>query len=115
VIKAVEKRKEREARQKPFTTSSLQQEASGKLSFTTKKTMIVAQQLYEGVDIKGKGSLGLITYIRTDSFRISDEAQENAKNYINDKYGKDYFKKYQNNSKSKRKFKMHMNVLDLHM
>ena len=103
VIKAVEKKERKRSAPKPFTTSSLQQEASGKLSFTTKKTMIVAQQLYEGVDIKGKGSLGLITYIRTDSFRISDEAQENAKNYINDKYGKDYFKKYQNNSKSKKK------------
>ena len=103
VIKAVEKKERKRSAPKPFTTSSLQQEASGKLSFTTKKTMIVAQQLYEGVDIKGKGSLGLITYIRTDSFRISDEAQENAKNYINDKYGKDYFKMYQNNSKSKKK------------
>ena len=102
-IKSIEKKERKKTAYKPFTTSSMQQEASSKLSFTTKKTMIVAQQLYEGVDIKGKGSLGLITYLRTDSIRISDEAQENAKQFIIDKFGDKYFKKYSNISKSKKK------------
>ncbi len=103
IIRSVDKKERKRTAPKPFTTSSLQQEASSKLSFTTKKTMIVAQQLYEGIDIKGKGSLGLITYIRTDSFRISDEAQENAKEFISQNFGNKYYKKYQNTSKSKKK------------
>ena len=74
----------------PFITSTLQQEASRKLGFTTKKTMMLAQQLYEGVDVKGKGTLGLITYIRTDSVRVSDEARDAAKEYITNRYGKEY-------------------------
>ncbi|SCJ77129.1 DNA topoisomerase 1 [uncultured Eubacterium sp.] len=74
----------------PFTTSSMQQEASTKLNFNTKKTMMVAQQLYEGVEIKGQGTVGLITYLRTDSVRISDEAKAAAASFITDKYGKEY-------------------------
>ena len=74
----------------PFTTSTLQQEASKKLNFSTQKTMRLAQQLYEGVDIKGKGSIGLITYLRTDSIRISEEAQALAATYIEEHYGKEY-------------------------
>lgn len=74
----------------PFTTSTLQQEASKKLNFSTQKTMRLAQQLYEGVDIKGKGSIGLITYLRTDSIRISEEAQALAAAYIEEHYGKEY-------------------------
>ena len=74
----------------PFTTSTLQQEASRKLGFTAQKTMMLAQQLYEGIDIEGEGSVGLITYIRTDSTRISNDAQQEALNYILSKYGKDY-------------------------
>ncbi len=74
----------------PFTTSSLQQEASTKLNFNTKKTMMIAQQLYEGVDIKGQGTIGLVTYIRTDSVRISDVAKETAKNMILADYGPEY-------------------------
>ena len=74
----------------PFTTSTLQQEAAKKLNFATGKTMRIAQQLYEGVDIKGKGSIGLITYLRTDSTRISDEAHAAAIDYIEKQYGKDY-------------------------
>lgn len=74
----------------PFTTSSMQQEAARKLGFTTKLTMLIAQQLYEGVEIYGKGTTGLITYIRTDSVRIADEAQKAALEYISDTYGKDY-------------------------
>ncbi len=74
----------------PFTTSSLQQEASTKLNFRTKRTMQVAQQLYEGVDIKGKGTVGLVTYIRTDSVRISEEAKKAAAAYITERFGKEY-------------------------
>ena len=74
----------------PFTTSTLQQEASRKLNFSTQKTMRLAQQLYEGVDIKGKGTVGLITYLRTDSVRISEEAQAAAGAYISEHYGPDY-------------------------
>ena len=76
----------------PFTTSSLQQEAIRRLNFTSKKTMMVAQQLYEGVKIKGEGNVGLVTYIRTDSFRLSDEAINNAKQYILSNYGEKYYK-----------------------
>ena len=74
----------------PFTTSSLQQDAANKLGFTTKKSMMVAQQLYEGIEIKGHGTLGLVTYIRTDSVRISDEAKVAAKAYINENFGSQY-------------------------
>ncbi|MBQ0028084.1 MAG: type I DNA topoisomerase [Lachnospiraceae bacterium] len=74
----------------PFTTSTLQQEASKALNFSTQKTMRVAQQLYEGVEIKGQGTVGLISYLRTDSTRISDEAEEMVYNYINSQYGEKY-------------------------
>lgn len=74
----------------PFTTSNLQQEASRKLGFTTSKTMQIAQQLYEGVDIEGRGTLGLISYIRTDSVRLSDEAVAAAREAIAQRYGEDY-------------------------
>ncbi len=74
----------------PFTTSTLQQEASKALNFATSKTMRIAQQLYEGVDIKGNGTVGLITYLRTDSTRISDEADQYAREYIGKTYGEEY-------------------------
>ena len=74
----------------PFTTSSLQQEASRKLGFTTKRTMMIAQQLYEGIDIGGKGSVGLISYIRTDSVRIAAEAQQSARAFIAGRFGEKY-------------------------
>lgn len=74
----------------PFTTSSLQQDAANKLGFTTKKTMMVSQQLYEGVEVKGQGTVGLVTYIRTDSVRISAEAKAMAKQYIEDNFGSIY-------------------------
>ncbi len=74
----------------PFTTSTLQQEAGKKLNFATSKTMRIAQQLYEGVDIKGKGTIGLISYLRTDSTRISEEAAKNAKDYITDNFGANF-------------------------
>lgn len=75
----------------PFTTSSLQQEASTKLGFFTKRTMSVAQQLYEGIEIKGHGTVGLVTYIRTDSVRISEEAKTSAKEFILANYGDKYW------------------------
>ena len=77
----------------PFTTSTLQQEAARKLNFKARKTMMVAQQLYEGIDLKKQGTVGLITYMRTDSTRISDTAKAEAKNYIIDKYGNEYVSK----------------------
>ncbi len=75
----------------PFTTSTLQQEASRKLNMTPARTMSVAQQLYEGVDIAGEGTVGLITYMRTDSLRLSDEALAQAKQFITSRYGADYY------------------------
>ncbi len=77
----------------PFTTSTLQQEASNKLGFSTRKTMSLAQQLYEGIDLKKEGTVGLITYMRTDSTRISDEATEILEQYIIDNIGEKYAKK----------------------
>ena len=74
----------------PFTTSTLQQEAGKALNFSTQKTMRIAQQLYEGVDIKGEGTIGVITYLRTDSVRIADEAVKSAKDFITKNYGKEY-------------------------
>lgn len=74
----------------PFTTSTLQQEAARKLNFSTKKTMQLAQQLYEGVSVKGHGTISLITYLRTDSVRVSDEAKAQAKTYIKEQFGENY-------------------------
>ena len=76
----------------PFTTSTMQQEASRKLSMTPRRTMAIAQQLYEGVDIEGEGTVGLITYMRTDSLRISEEALAAAKSFIMGRYGKEYYR-----------------------
>lgn len=90
IVDKVRKGERKRTSPPPFTTSSLQQEASRKLNYPTKKTMMVAQQLYEGVDIKGEGTLGLVTYIRTDSIRISDEARSSALEYISNNYGREY-------------------------
>ena len=79
----------------PFTTSTLQQEASKNLNFSTQKTMSVAQQLYEGIDIKGNGTVGIITYLRTDSTRVSEEAERSARDYISSTYGENYTSKGQ--------------------
>lgn len=89
VTKVTKKEKKRHPA-KPFTTSTLQQEAARKLNFKARKTMMVAQQLYEGIDLKKQGTVGLITYMRTDSTRISNQAQAEAKSYIEFEYGKDY-------------------------
>ncbi|MFV0464709.1 MAG: type I DNA topoisomerase [Lachnospiraceae bacterium] len=87
----------------PFTTSTLQQEASKSLNFSIQKTMRLAQQLYEGVDIKGQGTVGLITYLRTDSVRISDEADHSAREYIADHYGDKYTAKPADQKKTNNK------------
>jgi len=86
----------------PFTTSTLQQEASRKLGFSTKKTMMLAQQLYEGVEIKGEGSIALVTYIRTDSTRVSAEAQNSARELIKRKYGEEFVPDKPNIHRSKK-------------
>lgn len=90
IIQKIKKSEKRKSPAPPFTTSTLQQEASRKMGFATKKTMMVAQQLYEGIEIKGTGAVGLVTYIRTDSTRISTEAQQEAKGYIKENYGEKY-------------------------
>ena len=85
----------------PFITSTLQQEASRRLSFQARRTMKAAQELYEGVDVKDLGTVGLITYMRTDSLRISDEAYFAAKKFIGEKYGEKYVPNYRRNFKSR--------------
>ena len=90
VIRSVKRGERHKHPAPPFTTSNLQQEASRKLGFTTSKTMQVAQQLYEGVDIEGRGTLGLISYIRTDSVRLSDEAVSAAREAIGARYGAEF-------------------------
>ena len=87
----------------PFTTSTLQQEASKALNFSTQKTMRIAQQLYEGVEIKGRGSIGLITYLRTDSTRISETAEAQVKDFIENNYGESYMTKEVTTKKSGKK------------
>lgn len=87
----------------PFTTSTLQQEASKVLNFSTQKTMRLAQQLYEGVDIKGHGTIGIITYLRTDSTRIAEEADEAAREYIEKTYGGKYVVKTEDKKKNGQK------------
>lgn len=102
IVKDIKRGKKRKSPYKVFTTSTLQQEASNKLNFSTKKTMALAQSLYEGVSIKSKGTIGLITYIRTDSTRVSSEAEENIKNYIKEEFGDKYLSKKANENKSKK-------------
>ena len=90
-VTSVKKTEKKRSSAPPFTTSTLQQEASRKLGFTPKKTMMIAQQLYEGVDVAGEGTLGLITYMRTDSLRLSDEAMAAAAQFIRSRYGEAYY------------------------
>ena len=92
----------------PFTTSTLQQEASKKLNFMTKRTMSIAQALYEGIDVKGYGTVGLITYMRTDSVRISEEAQGKAIDFIKESYGEEYI------PEKPRVYKGKKNIQDAH-
>ena len=106
IVTDVKKGEKKRTPAPPFTTSTMQQEASRKLSFTLKKTMSVAQGLYEGIDVGEKGTVGLITYMRTDSTRISDEAKAVAKEVITQKYGANY---YEN-----RYYKTKQNAQDAH-
>jgi len=92
----------------PFITSTLQQEAAKKYGYTPTKTMMIAQQLYEGVDVKGYGTVGLITYMRTDSVRVADEAIESARKYVNERWGQEYL------PRSPRIFKNKKNAQDAH-
>jgi len=100
--------KRRKSPAPPFITSTLQQEASRKLNFTAKRTMRAAQELYEGVEIQGKGSTGLITYMRTDSLRVSEDAVKSARDYILNRWGEKYL------PESERKFKTKANAQDGH-
>ncbi len=90
VVETVKKGVRKKAPAPPFTTSTMQQEASRKLGFQARRTMKAAQELYEGVDVEGYGAVGLITYMRTDSLRISKEAQDEAAEFITERYGKQY-------------------------
>lgn len=100
-VSSVKKRVTKKQPAPPFITSTLQQDASRRLSFTAKRTMKAAQELYEGVDVQGVGAVGLITYMRTDSLRISDEAKAAAAEYIGNVYGKEYLPPEPRNFKSK--------------
>ncbi|MBE7009312.1 MAG: type I DNA topoisomerase, partial [Ruminococcaceae bacterium] len=90
-VKSIKRADKQRSPSPPFTTSTLQQEASRKLNMTPRRTMAIAQQLYEGVDVTGEGTVGLITYMRTDSLRISEEALAAAKTFILGRYGQDYY------------------------
>ena len=107
-VRAVKRQEKTRNPAPPFITSTLQQEASRKLNMSPRRTMSIAQQLYEGVDIAGEGTVGLITYMRTDSLRLSDEALSAAKRFIEGRYGKDYY------PARTRRFKAKENAQDAH-
>ncbi|HAF26035.1 MAG TPA: type I DNA topoisomerase [Lachnospiraceae bacterium] len=102
-VKSVKKSERTRKQPLPFTTSTLQQEASKQLNFSTQKTMRLAQQLYEGVEIKGQGTVGLISYLRTDSTRVSDEAANSAAAYIKENFGEKYISATENVKKDNKK------------
>lgn len=90
LVREIRKKEQKRHSAPPFITSTLQQEAARKLSFSAKRTMVIAQKLYEGIDLKGEGRVGLITYMRTDSVRIAQEAETAVRKYIQESFGKDY-------------------------
>ncbi|WP_160690239.1 type I DNA topoisomerase [Clostridium sp. C2-6-12] len=108
IVNSIKKGKKSRNPLPPFTTSTLQQDANKKLNFMTKRTMSIAQVLYEGVEVKGYGTVGLITYMRTDSVRISEEAQERAKEFIENTYGEKYV------PPTRRVYKGKKNIQDAH-
>ena len=108
IVKSIKNTSKNRTPLPPFTTSTLQQDAYKKLNFSTKRTMSIAQQIYEGVDIKGYGTIGLITYMRTDSVRIAQEAQEACRDFVANKFGKEYIEEKPRNFKSKK------NIQDAH-
>ncbi len=101
-VSKIDRKERRRKALPPFTTSTLQQEAAKRLGFTGSRTMRIAQELYEGVNIGAQGSIGLITYIRTDSTRVSSEAQAEVRGFIIDKYGQDYYPQEPNVYKSRK-------------
>ena len=101
IVKSVKRTDKQRSPSPPFTTSTMQQEASRKLNMIPRRTMAIAQQLYEGVDIEGEGTVGLITYMRTDSLRISEEALKAAREFIGGRYGKEYHPAQPNRYKAK--------------
>ncbi|SDZ02601.1 DNA topoisomerase I [Proteiniborus ethanoligenes] len=103
IVEEIKKGKKNRNPHPPFTTSSLQQEASRRIGFSTKKTMMIAQQLYEGVDIKGEGTVGLVSYIRTDSTRISEEATNSVNEFIKSEFGESYLKSPNRNKPTNKK------------
>ncbi|MDF2944520.1 MAG: topA [Herbinix sp.] len=103
IVKEIKKTERIRKAPLPFTTSTLQQEAAKALNYSTQKTMQLAQQLYEGVDIKGHGTVGLISYLRTDSVRISDEADVAAKQFIKESYGEDFVALEENQGRTGKK------------
>ena len=107
-VKSIKRTDKQRSPSPPFTTSTLQQEASRKLNMTPRRTMAIAQQLYEGIDISGEGTVGLITYMRTDSLRLSEEALAAARTFILGRYGKDYY------PASTRRFKTKESAQDAH-
>jgi len=102
VLDSITKKERKRNPSAPFITSSLQQEASRKLNFSPKKTMMLAQKLYEGIKLDKKGTVGLITYMRTDSVRLSDQALEDVRSFIPERYGKEYLPTKPNTYKSKK-------------
>jgi len=102
VVESIKKGSRKRNAPAPFTTSTLQQEASRKLGFSTKKTMMLAQQLYEGVEIKGEGAVGLVSYIRTDSTRVADEALKSARQFLLDEFGPEFVPEKPNQYRSKK-------------
>ena len=109
IVKSVKRSDKQRSPSPPFTTSTMQQEASRKLSMTPRRTMAIAQQLYEGVDIEGEGTVGLITYMRTDSLRISEEAIASAREFIVGRYGREYYP-----AKGPNHYKAKANAQDAH-
>ncbi|MBR7146310.1 MAG: type I DNA topoisomerase [Oscillospiraceae bacterium] len=107
-VKSVKRADKQRSPSPPFTTSTMQQEASRKLNMTPRRTMAIAQQLYEGIDVTGEGTVGLITYMRTDSLRISEEALAATKTFILGRYGKDYY------PATTRRFKTQAGAQDAH-
>ncbi|MDF2671982.1 MAG: topA [Clostridiales bacterium] len=107
-VSDIKKQEKRRNPLPPFITSTLQQEGYKRLNFTAKKTMSVAQQLYEGIDVKGEGTVGLITYMRTDSVRVSEEAQKNTEEYIEKKFGSEFL------PEARRTYKTKNNIQDAH-
>lgn len=108
IVKNVKKSAKNKNPLPPFTTSTLQQDAYRKINYATKRTMSIAQQLYEGTEVKGFGTVGLITYMRTDSVRISDEAKDSCREYIETSFGKEYI------PSTPRVYKSKKNIQDAH-